>query len=289
MDFPSLPEYGNLVKPVSSDIGLLEEQQRVNEMRENETDALQKERLNSLSKELGYLYLVSQYEKLSKSGVGDSDPVRADQININVQVADERKQLVERMSRVNKRCDSLEQHNRELRQQLAEARKQLKKAQAERKETEGKERFCQQEVPDSGANEEMVKELERTVKELKEKWAEREQTDGHRAGGDSDKEQRILQENEQLRKDLDELRKTIVSERTRFEEWQKEFESQKVVIENQGAVISGFLKILREYGSRLGKDVTLIEEREFGRHMADKNAMPVLRCIAEILEAINEQ
>ena len=293
-EIPALEEYKDLLEnfPVPkdhSDISLLEMRMEAHKQMESETDDLKRERFKSLASELGYRFAVNQFNKLYERGNGDANPVQADNLNSNVQLANEMKSLVDRMSRVNKRCDQLEEKNKQLKENLERTREELEKVQQTLREREDELQFSKQEMPDGGANEEMARELEMTVRELKKKWDEHQRRGFDGVGGDSEREQRMSQENRKLREELANLKGEVAAERTKFEEWKKEFESQKAVVQNQGVVISGFLKMLREYGDRLNKDVELIEEDSFGRHLADKNPMPVLRCIADILEAINEQ
>ena len=61
------------------------------------------------------------------------------------------------------------------------------------------------------------------------------------------------------------------------------------LIKNQGRVISGMLQMMREFGSKLGEDVSPLNEEEFGRHMADQNPWVILECMKKIFEAVNKQ
>lgn len=271
-----------LKSPIHSDNDIIDEllNQASHSAKVADPDQLYKTR--SYTNALAVCYTKSQINSLQSDKQPDLDAYQRDNATRNLMATAYVRKLVDRLTLLSKQCDALVEENEQI-------KKQKEKAEAER--DEALQKFRQLELKQSPQEDtqadDAFKNLQEMIQNLEGKMEQGPTTVKHH---DDTPASEVTQRDKIIEDLTDELQREKREELEKEERKRQAQEKELTeLIKNQGCVISGMLQMMREFGSKMGEDVSPLGEEEFGRHMADHNPWVILECMKKIFEAVNKQ
>lgn len=272
-----------LIKPgITSDTDMIDELLSQASQSTKVADPDQLYKIRSYTNALAVCYTKSQINSLQNNKQPDLDTYQRDNATRNAMATAYVRKLIDRLALLSKQCETLMDENEKI-------KKQKERVEAERDEVLKKLRQLElkQSPQEDTQADDVFKNLQEMMQNLKREMEQGPTTVEHH---DDTPTSEVTQKDQMIEDLTDKLEKEKREELAEAERKRQTQEKEMTeLIKNQGRVISGMLQMMREFGSKLGEDVSPLNEEEFGRHMADQNPWVILECMKKIFEAVNKQ